>query len=153
MNERSTPYFVPRSPGGIYDSYFMRAIHPREPRAVMLRYTLLRLPPRGEKVGELSALWFDGERNLFGAVTQEVPSVEVKIKGDGSSVQLGDASLTTTEIRGAVTIPENNVSWKLTWEGHHPPLTLLPGKGYEALFPQAKGWYSPPLLGLTAISR
>jgi len=122
----------------------MRAIHPREPRAVMLRYTLLRLPPRGEKVGELSALWFDGERNLFGAVTQEVPSVEVKIKGDGSSVQLGDASLTTTEIRGAVTIPENNVSWKLTWEGHHPPLTLLPGKGYEALFPQAKGMVLTP---------
>ena len=56
---------------GHYESYFQRANHPTRPLAFWIRYTAF--VPRGrarDAVGELWAIWFDGEARSVSAVKQ-----------------------------------------------------------------------------------
>lgn len=56
--------FEPGSRCGFYESYFQRANHPSRPLAFWIRYTLFAPRDRPhDAIGELRAIWFDGERN------------------------------------------------------------------------------------------
>lgn len=140
MTEGEMPLFISRSPGGVYENYFIRANHPCDPYAFMIRYSLLRLPSCGEApIGELCAIWFDGKSGHHLVLSCEVPAGEAEVARDGSSVCVGEAILGATKVQGTISTPEHHLSWALNVHGDKPPLSLLPPTGYEALFPQAKG--------------
>src|ERR1700745_81742 len=70
-------------PAGHYESFFQRANHPSRPLAFWIRYTIFSPRRRPvDAVGELWAVWFDGERERIVAAKQEVP-VGACAFGDG----------------------------------------------------------------------
>ena len=48
--------------GGHYESWFVRANDPYRRRALWIRYTQFIAADGGRRLGEIWAVWFDGER-------------------------------------------------------------------------------------------
>jgi hypothetical protein len=60
------------SAAGHYESFYQRANHPDRPLGFWIRYTIFS--PKGrpdDAIGELWAVWFDGERDRVIAVKEE----------------------------------------------------------------------------------
>src|SRR5216684_6562518 len=69
---------------GHYESYFQRANHPTRPLAFWIRYTIFSPRRRpNEAVGELWAIWFDGERDRIVAAKEDVPLAHCAFGSDG----------------------------------------------------------------------
>ncbi|MGZ5276148.1 MAG: hypothetical protein ACXWCU_09515, partial [Caldimonas sp.] len=65
--------FVAGDPAGHYESWFLRANHAERPLAFWIRYTVFC--PKGrpnEAVGELWAIYFDGESGRIAAAKEVV---------------------------------------------------------------------------------
>lgn len=65
--------YQPGQTAGHYESYFVRANHPRRALAFWIRYTIFA--PHGrpaDAVGQLWAIWFDGESGQLAAVRKSV---------------------------------------------------------------------------------
>src|SRR5215207_6611320 len=73
---------------GHYESFYLRAAHPTEPRGVWIRYTVT-LPADGDPVGQLWFTYFDRERTPR-AVRVDVGEPST---ADGALIRLGDATL------------------------------------------------------------
>src|SRR5262249_36397020 len=66
--------YRPGTPRGHYESFFLRANHPTRPLAFWIRYTIFS--PRGapeRALGELWAIYFDGEARRHAVAKREVP--------------------------------------------------------------------------------
>ena len=138
--------FLPGSARGHYESYFQRANHPARPLAFWIRYTVFS--PRGkpeEAVGELWAVYFDGESGHIHAAKQEVPMAACHFSPAGLDVGIGDALLSDGRLEGSALTPEHYLSWTLAYDGGQPPLLLLPPSAYTAGFPKAKALVGTPL--------
>jgi hypothetical protein len=123
--------------GGHYESYFQRANHPERPLAFWIRYTIFS--PKGrpaDAVGELWAIYFDGERVT--AVKEVVPISACRFSREGLDVRIGAASLTNGKLTGEARSGGNQLQWDLRYTGDEPPLLLLPSAYYERAFPKAK---------------
>ena len=137
--------FVPRDPGGHYESYFQRANHPRRPLAFWIRYTIFCPKGRpGDAVGELWAIYFDGESNRITAAKEVFPIESCQFSRSGLALRIGAASLNDGHLEGRANSSAGTLQWNLRYAGTEPPLLLLPRTFYERGFPKAKALVGTP---------
>ena len=99
---------------GHYESYFQRANHPTRPLAFWIRYTVFS--PEGrpqDAVGELWAIYFDGERERITAVKSEVPLARCRFDRTCLSVQVGEARLNEVLLTGATASGGHSIALSL----------------------------------------
>lgn len=137
--------FRREDPSGHYESFFLRANHPTRPLAFWLRYTLMcpkGAPERG--LGELWAVWFDGEKGTNIAAKTEVPVGRTLFSQQELHVAIEGARLEAGSARGDAGTA-HRISWDLRYHGHETPLFLLPLYMYEAPLPRAKSLVGLPM--------
>jgi hypothetical protein len=132
--------------GGHYESFFLRANHPTRPLAFWIRYTVFspKDSPQ-DAVGELWAVFFDGETNRHAVAKQEYPLAACAFDTSAFRVEVGTATLGPNRLRGAVEGGGRTLAWDLAFEGDSTPILLLPFKLYQGGFPAAKSLVSLPL--------
>ena len=131
---------------GHYESFFVRANHPTRPLAFWIRYTIFS--PRGfpgKAIGELWAVFFDGETNRHAVARQEYGLADCLFDTSAFNVRIGEASLGPGHLQGAIASRGQTLAWELAFEGDSPPILLLPLKLYQGGFPAAKSLVSLPL--------
>jgi hypothetical protein len=130
---------------GHYESYFQRSNHPSRPLAFWIRYTIFS--PRGRPdaaVGELWAVFFDGESRQISAAKQVVPWSSCRFATETLNAQIGEATLDTGSLSGSAQGSRHRISWQLDYTSPEAPLFLLPSRMYEAGFPKAKALVGSP---------
>lgn len=139
------PRFVPGKAGGHYESWFLRANHPARPLAFWIRYTIFspREHPQ-DAVGELWAVWFDGETGAIAAVKEEHPLAACAFGTDAVLARVADAVLDDGRLVGAARSPAHALAWDLAYGGGDAPLLLLPADLYVRSFPKAKALVPRP---------
>lgn len=138
--------YQPGQRAGHYESFFLRANHPSRPLAFWIRYTLFSPARRPESaIGELWAVYFDGEDGRHVAVKREVPFSLCAFKTTGFGVQVDDARLEPGQLHGAATSGGHTIAWDLAYDGAEQPLFLLPLNFYTAAFPKAKSLVGLPM--------
>lgn len=140
--------YQPGQPTGHYESFFLRANHPNRPLAFWIRYTLFS-PSRHpeDAIGELWAVFFDGETQQQVAVKQEIPFEQCVFSTAEFSVRVGDACLQPGRLNGSATLGQHCISWNLTFSGEAKPVFLLPLNLYNAPLPKAKSLVGLPMAG------
>jgi hypothetical protein len=137
--------YVPDSTAGHYESYFQRANHPTRPLAFWIRYTIFS--PRGrprDAVGELWAIWFDGERERVVAAKEEVPLADCAFGIEGLLARIGVATLGDDRLAGSARTGNHVLGWDLAYDGGDDPLLLLPPALYDRALPKAKALVGRP---------
>jgi hypothetical protein len=131
---------------GFYESFFLRANHPTRPLAFWIRYTIFSPKNRPQDaLGELWAIYFNGETNNHVAVKQEVPFRQCTFSSTEFFVEIDGAQLKPGNLHGHAERSEASLAWDLTYEANAKPLLLLPFKLYETKLPAAKSLVSAPL--------
>lgn len=136
--------------GRHYESFFLRANHPARPLAFWIRYTLFcpkHLPDNA--LGELWAVFFNGETNQHVVAKQEHPLADCLFDTSTFSVRIGAAKLIPHFGQGTVTSRGNTLAWELAFDGNAAPLLLLPANLYQGRFPAARSLVSLPLASFT----
>lgn len=141
--------------GGHYESFFQRANHPTRPLAFWIRYTIFRPAdqPHGA-LGELWAIWFDGERHKIVAVKHEEPLANCRFDETKLGAQIGTATLHDGSLDGRAGLGGHEIAWQLDFSGGERPLFLLPEKLYAAALPKAKalvGWPNATYRGAISV--
>lgn len=137
--------FVPEDPGGHYESYFLRANHPLRPLGFWIRYTVFS--PKGrprDAVGELWAIYFDGERARIAVAKEVFPIRACEFSRSGLEVRIGEAVLREDRLAGRTQSRAQALQWELRYAGSQPPLLLLPAGFYERGFSKAKALVGTP---------
>ncbi len=138
---------------GHYESYFIRANHPREPRAFWIRYTVfVRAGDLDAARGELWFIAFDGVKGEHRAAKSVHPMTESRfgLGPHGLDILVGSASLTDDLATG--TIDDGAVSWDLrlsSSDTNDAPLLLLKEALYAGGFPKAKTLTPRPFTSFT----
>jgi len=138
--------YRPGDASGHYESFFVRANHPKRPLAFWVRYTLYvpkGQPDKGQ--GELWAVYFNGVEGRFAVTKHACPLHRCSFAEDAFEVAIGDATINETRLHGAIAGAANRIAWDLTYQGDQPPLYLLPRSLYESRFPKAKSLVSLPM--------
>ncbi len=131
---------------GHYESFFLRANHPTRPLAFWIRYTLFSPDRHPENaMGELWAVFFDGENGRHVAAKREVPLGQCVFKTTEFGVQIDDARLEPGQLHGAATSSDHTIVWDLAFGGADQPLFLLPPDLYPSAFPKAKSLVGLPM--------
>lgn len=136
----------PRDRKGHYESWFQRANHQERPLAFWIRYTIFS--PEGrpqDALGELWAIYFDGEKNRVTAIKQVMPIRECEFSKTGLDHRVGVSTLSSEALVGEAIGQGNEVSWDLRYTSPDPHLLLLPERLYTAPFPKAKSLVGSPL--------
>jgi hypothetical protein len=138
--------YQPGQRKGHYESFWQRANHPTRPLSFWIRYTLFS--PHGEPdkaIGELWAIWSDGEQKRLTAAKSEFPITACRFSRDAFDVEIGDSSLDHSRLFGAAESGGHRILWDLHYTSPQPPLFHLPLKLYEAALPKAKSLVGSPL--------
>jgi hypothetical protein len=146
VREHNYGRYDPLNPGGFYESYFQRANHPTRPLAFWIRYTVFA--PDGvpdAAIGELWAVWFDGEKRRTVVAKTEVPAGHFQFKRDRFHARVGSAVLAQGRLAGAAASGGHRIDWQLEYSGRAPPLFLLPAELYATPLPRAKSLVGLPL--------
>lgn len=131
---------------GYYESFFLRANHPIRPLAFWIRYTLYSPKALPESaVGELWAVFFNGETNQHAVAKQEYRLADCLFDTSTFRVQIGEVKLIPHYLQGAIESKGQALAWELAFEGDSTPVLLLPFKLYEGQFPAAKSLVSLPM--------
>jgi hypothetical protein len=131
---------------GHYESFFQRANHPTRPLAFWIRYTIFSPHDRPvDAIGELWAVYFNGETGNHITVKQEVPFREGTFNTEALSVKIADALLDKNKLRGDVASGGHQISWDLRFTGQADPIFLLPPGFYKTGFPKAKSLVGLPM--------
>ncbi len=102
-------------------------------------------PTPRNAIGELWAVFFDGDTQQQVAVKQEIPFEQCVFSTSEFSVRVGDARLQPGRLNGSATLGQHCISWNLTFSGEAVPLFLLPLNLYNAPFPKAKSLVGLPM--------
>jgi hypothetical protein len=138
--------YQPDQAEGHYESFFQRANHPTRPIALWIRYTIFSPQNHPEKaVGELWAIYFDGETGLHVALRKEIPFKECVFKRDEFFAKVGDSILKPGGLRGSIASVEDSISWDLDFSGQAEPLFLLSLASYKRRLPKAKVLVGMPM--------
>ena len=138
--------YQPGQDTGHYESFFLRANHPERPLAFWIRYTIFSPAGRPEAaLGELWAVYFDGESGRHLAVKKEVPFSRCTFKTSDFFVEIDDARLEPGTLTGAAVSGGRSLSWNLSFSGDAEPLFMLPVELYETAVPQAKALVALPM--------
>lgn len=144
--EANLTRYRPGERAGHYESFFLRANHPTRPLAFWIRYTLFSPQAYPERaVGELWAVFFDGETGTHVAVKKEVPLADCDFSRSEFFVRVGDARLEAESLRGAIESGAHSVDWHLSYRGESRPLFLFPVRLYARRWPKAKSLVGLPL--------
>jgi len=101
---------------GGYESFYLRAVDPRAPRGIWLRYTVHKAPGK-PAVGSIWIVMFGEDGPVAFKQSTTGPTVPA-----GGYIAIGDASFGPARIEGAA----GEASWSLTREGDAAPLHHLP---------------------------
>jgi len=135
--------------GGHYESWFVRANHPERPLALWIRYTQFIADDERPSLGEVWAIWFDGEQDQVIAVKQEFPLDQCHFGSDAMGVELPVASLVSGRLQGEVQHAGHTLAWTLEYNPDSTtPMLLLPESIYDKRLPRAKSITSRPQLRL-----
>ena len=143
--------YQPGQSAGHYESFFLRANHPTRPLAFWIRYTIFSPQARpADAIGELWAVYFDGETNQHVAAKREVPFAQCAFGRSEFSVDIATAHLEAGRLQGTAgpVEPEggaHTIDWDLSFDGAAPPLFFLPLALYRTRLPSAKSLVSAPL--------
>ena len=120
---------------GHYESYYLRAVSPTEPRGIWIRYTVSVLPG-GQATGQLWCTYFDRDRPRPRAVRIDAGA---PASGDGAWIRLGDSSFGPAEVTGSARSGDLAASWSLRHRSDEQPLWHL-GRDwmYTARLPRTK---------------
>jgi hypothetical protein len=130
---------------GHYESFFQRANHPTRPLAFWIRYTIFS--PHGrpqDAIGELWAIYFDGERQQHVAVKDEFPLAQCQFDREQFSAKIAEARLQPGGLNGAARSDQHSIAWDLTYRGADAPVFTLPLRLYETKLPAAKSLVGLP---------
>jgi len=137
--------FRPGQVEGHYESFFQRANHPTRPLAFWIRYTLFSPEGRPDQaIGELWAIWFDGESGKHVAVKQEHPVAACEFGRERFGARVATSRLADGLLQGEAASGDHALRWDLTFADGQPPLFLLPHERYEGGFPKAKSLVGVP---------
>ena len=137
--------FDPARPRGHYESYFQRANHPQRPLGFWIRYTLFRARRRAaEPVGEIWAVFFDGERERVVATKEVFRFSRCHFDAERLGVRVGDSQLDDGGLSGSCRLGDHAIRWDLRYRDAGPPLLLLPEAFYDRGFPKAKAVVGGP---------
>jgi len=137
--------FVAGTSTGHYESWFQRANHPDRALAFWIRYTIFSPAGRPQDaIGELWAIFFDGESDRIAAVKEEIPLSKCRFAATGIDVQVGPAVLRDGHLEGSASSGGHVLQWSLDYEGDDAPLLLLPRSLYERALPKAKALVGTP---------
>ena len=114
-----------------YESWYLKASHPTEPRGVWIRYTTHQRPDGPER----GSLWF----TLFGEGPPRAAKVTLQphalSRGDGAFIRIGESKFSDGQVRGSAL----DAKWNLTFEHSEPELRHLPREWmYRAPIPKTK---------------
>ncbi|TFV83463.1 hypothetical protein [Blastococcus sp. CT_GayMR16] len=120
---------------GHYESYYLRAVHPTQPRGVWIRYTVTAAPggpPNGQ-------LWF----TLFDRAATPPLAVRVDageaVSGGDAWIRLGESTFGPSAFVGQAASSGRSVSWSLRSSAEEQPLEHLPHDWmYSARLPRTK---------------
>lgn len=138
--------YMPEMTTGHYESWFLRANHPDEPRAFWIRYTVFC--PKGKPenaLGEIWAMVFDKTSGNHVAVKNEFLAKECRFSQDSFQVRIPGADLGPGKFTGKAEKNGNSLSWDISYSGDAPPLYLLPKPMYSMGFPKAKSLVPLPM--------
>jgi hypothetical protein len=138
--------YLPGQREGHYESFFQRANHPTRPLAFWIRYTIFS--PHGapkDAIGELWAVFFDGETGRHTAVKEEVPIAAARFDRRRFEVRVADARLDAAGLVGSAASRGHRISWDMRYRSDEAPLFLFPTGLYEAPLPKAKSLVGAPL--------
>ncbi|MDI1302251.1 MAG: hypothetical protein PSX71_10130 [bacterium] len=123
---------------GHYESWFLRANHPVRKQAFWIRYTIFSPKDHPEKtIGELWAVYSDGETGRIHAAKSEVPVRDCSFSAGTLAVKIGNAFLQPGVLQGEARGPQK-ICWNLTYDGGGAPLVFLPENLYSTALPKAK---------------
>jgi hypothetical protein len=144
--------YRPGQRSGHYESFFLRANHPTRPLAFWIRYTLFSPHRHPDKaIGELWAVFFDGESGAHVVAKTEVPFARCRFSNADFDVRIDDATLYADQLQGHAESGGHRIAWDLRYSGDAAPLFLLPPRLYEASLPKAKSLVSLPLARFTGV--
>jgi hypothetical protein len=119
---------------GHYESFYLRAVHPSEPRGVWIRYTVTVLPD-GRPEGQLWCTYFAGGRP---PQSVRVPVGEPD-RGDGAWIRFAENVFGPDIVSGAAPSAGCPASWELRFSPRQEPLRHLPRPWmYRARLPRTK---------------
>jgi hypothetical protein len=145
MAQANHARYQPGQRAGHYESFFLRANHPTRPLAFWIRYTLFSPDRHPENaIGELWAVFFNGENGRHVAVKREVPFSQCSFKTAKFGAQIDDARLEPGQLHGATTSGGHTIAWDLAYSDADQPLFLLPLNLYPSAFPKAKSLVGLP---------
>ena len=145
MSNWNSCRYRPGQRAGHYESYFVRANHPRRALAFWIRYTIFA--PHGrpaDAVGQLWAIYFDAERGQPVAVKQDFPLAACDLPADRLEMRIGAARLSESAVEGSARLGPRSLAWTLRYAGAEAPLLLLPASFYDRPFPKAKALVGVP---------
>lgn len=136
--------------GGHYESWFLRGNDPDSARAFWIRYTLF-VPgdTRREPLGELWAIYFDGENDRVTAVKEEHEFRNCTFDDKTMAVVIGPSTLESHHLQGSARHNNHRIGWQLRYGEGEPPLLFLPENLYDKSFPKAKSVVSRPHVTFT----
>jgi hypothetical protein len=124
-----------RSGSGHYESWFLRAVHPTEPRGLWIRYTV-SVRPGGTATGQLWCTVFDRDRARPSAIRVDAGAPAT---GNGAWIRLGDSTFGGDGAVGSVSSPSGQARWSLKVTAEQPALRHLPREWmYRARLPRTK---------------
>ena len=123
-----------RAGRGHYESFYVRAVDPRRPRGVWIRYTV-SVPPHGGPSGRLWCVLFDRDRPAPVALRADAGPVTT---GNGSLLGLGTSTFDEGAADGALDTSAGSAQWSLRWAAGAPPLLHLPRAVYGTRLPRTK---------------
>lgn len=138
--------YRPGQRGGLYESFYQRANHPDRPLAFWIRYTVFSPSGRPEAgIGELWAVFFDGETGRHVVAKEEHPIAACDFAGDRFSARVGESELGPGRLTGQADGPAQAIAWDLRFAGDEKPMFLLGRNSYDRGFPSAKSLVALPL--------
>jgi hypothetical protein len=98
-----------------------------------------------DALGELWAIFFDGETGQHVAVKTEVPLSQCVFRTSEFFVKAGNARLGRGRLIGTAASRGHAIEWDLRFHGDAKPLLLLPLELYDSEFLRAKGLVGLPM--------
>ena len=127
---------MPEAP--YYESRYIRANHPDQPRALWLRETLL-LPTAGDPVADVWVMVFDPEGEGNRALKQPYPIDAATYEYDNWTAVIGATSIDDRSAAGVVTGGNRSARWDLRiTPGPEDAVRLLTDRAYKARIPTAQ---------------
>jgi hypothetical protein len=117
--------------GGVYESFYLRAVSPTDPLGVWIRYTVHK-PPGERPRGSVWCTVFDAQRDTPFMAKESTDRLRAPADG---WVEVGDAQIDANDAEGSC----GGASWSLRFTATEPELRHLPWSWmYRAPLPRTK---------------